>query len=162
MGNTSFGDLVHALTSGSLGPELRPIVVIASVVFNLIWFAFVGALVARHTAYMAGNITTYEVLVRPAHVQRRFPKNRGRFWFLQGCDPFSSVSHCFNYWTLSTQTDTTDFMGTVGPSEDSFVNPGQDEDEGGRGKLSFDTAHGGGPGHAFPGRTGQSHGDSAS
>merc|ERR1712203_250199 len=119
MGNTSFGDLVHALTSGSLGPELRPIVVIASVVFNLIWLAFVGALVARHTAYMAVNVTTYEVLVRPAHVQRRFPKNRGRFWFLAGCSPCGFLRHCWNYWTLNTEQDSSDFVG--GAPQDSFV-----------------------------------------
>lgn len=109
--NSSFADLVHALTSGSLGPELRPIVVIASVAFNLIWLAFVGALVARHTAYMAVNVTTYEVLVRPAHVQRRFPKNRGRFWFLQGFGVLSCLNHCLSYWLLSMENDAEDFMG---------------------------------------------------
>ncbi|CAJ1359526.1 unnamed protein product [Effrenium voratum] len=85
----SFGELFRSLTSGSLGPELQPIIVILTAVFDCIWLVFVGALVARHTAYMMVNVTTYEVLVRPSHVQRRFPKNRGRFWFLQGEMPRS-------------------------------------------------------------------------
>merc|ERR1719436_903250 len=84
MAQGSFGGLLQAFSSGSMGPELQPLVVVATSAFNLIWLVFVGALVARHTAYMTVNITTYEVLVRPAHVTRRFPKNRGRFWFLQG------------------------------------------------------------------------------
>jgi len=117
----SFGELWHALTSGSLGPELAPIIVLITAAFDLIWLAFVGALVARHTAYMAVNITTYEVLVRPSHVQRRFPKNRGRFWFLQGAGVMSGMGHCLNYWTLSTESDATDFLG--GNLQDSFAAP---------------------------------------
>eukprot|EP00931_Biecheleriopsis_adriatica_P103093 TRINITY_DN7797_c0_g1_i1.p1 TRINITY_DN7797_c0_g1~~TRINITY_DN7797_c0_g1_i1.p1 ORF type:complete len:749 (+),score=114.64 TRINITY_DN7797_c0_g1_i1:56-2248(+) len=119
----SFSELFHALTSGALGPELQPILVIMTAVFDLVWLAFVGALVARHTAYMAVNVTTYEVLVRPSHVQRRFPKNRGRFWFLQGFGISSALSHCLNYWTLNTESDTADFLG--GSAQDSFVAPTQ-------------------------------------
>merc|ERR1711972_337628 len=85
--------------------------------------AFVGALVARHSAYMAVNVTTYEVLVRPSHVQRRFPKNRGRFWFLQSFGLCSAFQHIVNYWTLNTENDASDFLG--GNLQDSFVAPSQ-------------------------------------
>eukprot|EP00933_Yihiella_yeosuensis_P066610 TRINITY_DN7096_c0_g1_i1.p1 TRINITY_DN7096_c0_g1~~TRINITY_DN7096_c0_g1_i1.p1 ORF type:complete len:729 (-),score=92.15 TRINITY_DN7096_c0_g1_i1:219-2405(-) len=117
----SLGELFRELTNGALGPELRPIIVICTAAFNLIWLAFVGALVARHTGYMAVNVTTYEVLVRPSHVQRRFPKNRGRFWFLQGFGIGSSLTHCLNYWTLNTDNDAADFLGSN--PQDSFVAP---------------------------------------
>lgn len=119
----SFGALWHALTSGALGPEIQPIIVILTGVFDLIWLAFVGALVARHSAYMAVNVTTYEVLVRPSHVQRRFPKNRGRFWFLQSFGLCSAFQHIANYWTLNTENDASDFLG--GNLQDSFVAPSQ-------------------------------------
>eukprot|EP00434_Breviolum_minutum_P032277 symbB.v1.2.028543.t1/scaffold3035.1/size64878/1 len=114
----SFSELFRALTSGSLGPEIQPIFVIATAAFDLIWLAFVGALVARHTAYMVVNVTTYEVLVRPSHMQRRFPKNRGRFWFLQGFTLSSAMNNCWNYWTLNTDGDAADFVSTT---QDSFV-----------------------------------------
>jgi len=119
----SFGALWHALTSGALGPEIQPIIVILTSAFDLIWLAFVGALVARHSAYMAVNVTTYEVLVRPSHVQRRFPKNRGRFWFLQSFGLCSAFQHIVNYWTLNTENDASDFLG--GNLQDSFVAPSQ-------------------------------------
>eukprot|EP00928_Gymnodinium_smaydae_P008354 TRINITY_DN13040_c0_g1_i1.p1 TRINITY_DN13040_c0_g1~~TRINITY_DN13040_c0_g1_i1.p1 ORF type:complete len:730 (-),score=157.92 TRINITY_DN13040_c0_g1_i1:131-2293(-) len=121
MANGSFYGLVDAVTNGSLGPELGPLVVLMTACFDLIWLLFVGALVARHTAYMMVNITTYEVLVRPSHVQRRFPKNRGRLWFLQGLGPGSCIRHCMNYWTLNTDGDAAEFMGST--PQDSFLAP---------------------------------------
>lgn len=90
--------------------------------FDLIWVAFVGALVARHTAYMSTNITTYEVLVRPAHVQRRFPKNRGRFWFLADFGIGECIRNWIGYWTLNTEHDAADFLGA--PPQESFVAAG--------------------------------------
>lgn len=114
---SSFSGFIRNLFSGSLG-LLYPLLVLICGAFDLIWVAFVGALVARHTAYMIMNLTTYEVLVRPAHVQRRFPKNKGRFWFLQGCG-FDSLQHCFDYWTLNTDNDAADFLGTT--PQDSFM-----------------------------------------
>mmetsp|Transcript_7817 Transcript_7817/g.18068 ORF Transcript_7817/g.18068 Transcript_7817/m.18068 type:complete len:681 (+) Transcript_7817:69-2111(+) len=118
----SFGELLQAVTSGSLGPELAPLIVLITAAFDVIWLAFVGALVARHTAYMMVNVTTYEVLVRPSHMQRRFPKNRGRFWFLQGISFKSALRHCANYWTLDTSGDAADFLSSP---QDSFIAPGQ-------------------------------------
>jgi len=118
----TLADLFRAVASGSLGPGLRPVVVLVSAAFDLVWLAFVGALVARHTAYMAVNVTTYEVLVRPAHVQRRFPKNRGRFWFLQGFGVLSCINHCLSYWLLSTENDAEDFMG-MAPQDSGSAAP---------------------------------------
>merc|ERR1719201_1910889 len=103
-------------------PALGPLLMGTVAAFDLIWIAFVGALVARHTAYMSVNITTYEVLVRPAHVQRRFPKNPGRFWFLQGFGLFSSINHCVGYWTLNNDGDAEDFVGSgTGPPDSNIV-----------------------------------------
>merc|ERR1719263_227774 len=112
-------NLISIFTNASWGPELLPLLVIVTAAFDLIWVAFVGALVARHTGYMSVNVTTYEVLVRPAHVQRRFPKNRGRFWFLQGCGVVDCLRNWFDYWTLSTDNEAATFLGAV--PQDSFV-----------------------------------------
>merc|ERR1719231_78262 len=109
-------NIAEMFTKFSWGPELLPLVVLVTAAFDLIWVAFVGALVARHSAYMSVNITTYEVLVRPAHVQRRFPKNRGRFWFLQGFGIPSCLSNWVSYWSLNTDNDAAQFMGSA-PAE---------------------------------------------
>jgi len=123
MAQGSFFGLISELASGAWGPEIRTFSVIGASVFNLVWFAFVGALVARHTAYMAVNVTTYEVLVRPSHVQRRFPKCKGRFWFLQNFGFLECFGRCLSYWTLETERDAGDFLG-ASPVGDSFVVPG--------------------------------------
>lgn len=125
----------------SWGPELRPLMVLLGCAFNSVWLAFVGALVARHTAYMAVNVTTYEVLTRPAHVQRRFPRQQGRFWFLRSCDLQRSLRSILGYWTLDMSQDAADFEP---------VGPGEPERGSGRGRRrSGHTAGdspGGGPG----------------
>jgi len=115
--SNGISDLFTHFTWGSDG--LSPIIVLVTAAFDLIWVAFVGALVARHTAYMSVNVTTYEVLVRPAHVQRRFPKNRGRFWFLQGFGIPDCIGNWASYWTLNTENDTAAFMGNA--PQESFV-----------------------------------------
>jgi len=124
MESASFGSLISSMSTMSFGPELEPIMVIICATFDLIWLAFVGALVVRHSAYMAVNVTTYEVLVRPQHVQRRFPKSKGRFWFLQGFGAASCIGHCANYWTLNTEQDAADFLASA--SQDNFVARGQE------------------------------------
>jgi hypothetical protein len=106
------GDAVRTLVTvseWSAGPELRPLLVILCCALDSVWLAFVGVLVARHTAYMAVNVTTYEVLTRPAHVQRRFPRHQGRCWFLRGCELERTCMHCFGYWTLDLTQDAHDF-----------------------------------------------------
>ena len=108
----SFGELLQALTSGSLGPELRPILVLTTALLDVFPVYFVGLLVARTVAYMMVNLTTYEVLVRPSHVQRRFPKIRGRWWFFQGCGFRSALSNCISFWTLDTSGDAAAFLGS--------------------------------------------------
>lgn len=77
---------------------------------NFIWLVFVGALVIRHTAYMCVNITTFEVLVRPCHVRRRFPKTRGLLWFFSGFGFVPCVRHCSAFWTLSTEATAEEFL----------------------------------------------------
>lgn len=100
--------LLH-VSDWSVGPELRPLLLLLACAFNAVWLAFVGALVLRHTAYMLVNVTTFEVLTRPAHVQRRFPKTSGRFWYLQDFDPLQAVKRFMDYWTLNMDKDSVDF-----------------------------------------------------
>lgn len=102
-------------SNGSIGPVICPILVITAIVFDLVWLAFVSALVARHTAYMAVNVTTYEVLVRPAHMQRRFPKGASsRLWWLKDFGLGNAVMNCLRYWTQNTDHDVIDFAATDG------------------------------------------------
>eukprot|EP00406_Dinophysis_acuminata_P069523 CAMPEP_0179286504 /NCGR_PEP_ID=MMETSP0797-20121207/39778_1 /TAXON_ID=47934 /ORGANISM="Dinophysis acuminata, Strain DAEP01" /LENGTH=769 /DNA_ID=CAMNT_0020995395 /DNA_START=1 /DNA_END=2311 /DNA_ORIENTATION=- len=128
------GEAVRTLftvSEWSVGPELRPLLVLLACAFNSVWLAFVGALVARSTAYMAANVTTFEVLTRPAHVQRRFPRNQGRCWFMQGCDFERGLRHCLGYWTLDMSQDALVFApaeGGGGPGA-----PGEDPLQSGRG-----------------------------
>lgn len=124
--NGSLTEVFDAISSGEWGPFLRPLVVLVSAAFDLVWLAFVGALVARHTANISVNMTTYEVLVRPAHVVRRFPKARGRYFYLQTFGMFDAILNCVNYWTLNTEKDAEDFKGAV--PQDSFVAPVHAED----------------------------------
>jgi len=112
--------------SWRFGPELSQLVVLATLAFNLIWMLFVGALVLRHTVYMMVNVTTYEVLVRPPHVVRRFPKNSNRFWFISDFSPFKAIRNCFAYWTLDTEHDPGDFLVQPNLPADSFVVTSED------------------------------------
>lgn len=132
-------NLASLFTHASWGPELLPLVVLFIAAFDLIWVAFVGALVARHTGYMSVNVTTYEVLVRPAHVQRRFPKNRGRFWFLQGFGIPDCLGNWVSYWTLSTDNDTAAFLGAT--PQESFVADAHREDSPRRNQNQNPNAH---------------------
>jgi len=140
----SFSDFWNSLTTGSLGPEVEPVIVICLAAFDLIWLAFVGALVARHSAYMAVNVTTYEVLIRPQHVQRRFPKGKSRFWFLSDFGISQCISHCTNYWTLNMENDATDFLGQT--PQDSFLAPGDRETGGAKRNKGIAVPDGGGGG----------------
>jgi len=126
----AFLEVLESAAHLRFGPALQPIVVLLTSMFNLVWLAFLGALVARHTAYMSVNVTTYEVLVRPLHVQRRFPKNRGKLWFCQGFGIGHCLRSCFNYWTVNTERDTADFIGET--PQDSFVAPLKSKPGGGK------------------------------
>merc|ERR1711920_941706 len=136
--------LIHDIATGELTPEFCTILVLAASIFNLVWLAFVSALVARHTAYMSMNVTTFEVLVRPSHVQRRFPKSKGRFWFMQGWSLVDCIGRCFSYWSLDSERDATDFNTGAPPMGDSFMVPSGGEV----------------PGHPGPGRPGDGRGSS--
>jgi len=101
--------LLQTIWSRGLFPALGPFMALGCGFLNFGWLLFVGALAARHAAYMAVNITTYEVLMRPVHVQQRFPKGRKQFWFLKGFRPLDALRHCTNYWTLNMDDDEDDF-----------------------------------------------------
>jgi len=106
---SSWAALVEFLWQASVREKLPPVIVILVAAFNLLWVAFVSALVLRHAAYVITNMTTYEVLVRPPHVVRRFPQCRGRMWFFGDFGPLKGIINCLNYWTLHTEQDMVDF-----------------------------------------------------
>lgn len=116
--------LFSELWSGSIWPLVKPLLVLMSAMFNLVWLVFVGALLLRTTAYMMVNITTSEVLIRPTYVQHRFPKKRGNFWFLKGFGLASALRHCRNYWTLNMDDDEGDFMGGPESSREEGLGSG--------------------------------------
>ncbi|OLP77789.1 Glyceraldehyde-3-phosphate dehydrogenase [Symbiodinium microadriaticum] len=108
----SRGELLEALTDGSLGPELQPILVLTTAALDLFFVLFVGSLVARTTAFMMVNLTTFEFSRRPSHVLQRFRKEglQGATWKKEttyeeicaemknpGCRP---VTHYAGNWAL--------------------------------------------------------------
>ncbi|CAE7217438.1 unnamed protein product [Symbiodinium sp. CCMP2592] len=108
----SFAELLESLRNGSLGAELQPILVLTTAAFDAIWVCFVGMLVARTTANMMVNLTAYEVLVRPSHVLRRFPKTRGEYWYLQDFGIRSAFYNSIRFWTLDDSGDAAAFRRT--------------------------------------------------
>lgn len=93
----------------NLLPVMKSTLVIFGAFVNCGWFAFVGALIARHTALMVTNITTFETLKRPAHVQRRFPRAVGKYWWFGDITPHKAFWRCLAYWTLDASRDKKDF-----------------------------------------------------
>jgi len=94
--------------------EPRHLLVLLVCAFDFVWLYFVAGLIVRHTTYMCVNITTYEVLVRPHHVQKRFPRNVGNFWFLRDLGFSTAVRNCTKYWTLNVEEDVQDFSSSTG------------------------------------------------
>lgn len=90
--------LAKSITTWSLWPTIGGVAVATLTVLDLVWLVFVGALVARHAAYIAVDLTTYEVLVRPSHVQQRFPVSDGPFWFFRGLGARSCFGNCVRFW----------------------------------------------------------------
>eukprot|EP00929_Paragymnodinium_shiwhaense_P121688 TRINITY_DN94030_c0_g1_i1.p1 TRINITY_DN94030_c0_g1~~TRINITY_DN94030_c0_g1_i1.p1 ORF type:complete len:719 (-),score=84.93 TRINITY_DN94030_c0_g1_i1:79-2235(-) len=106
---------------GRQGIEVRtgicsPVIVIFVCVSDVIWLVFVGMLVVRHTVYILVNMTTFEVLVQPVHVQRRFPHapSQGRFWYLHGLTFPHALRNCVHYWNADLSKDVADFSGADG------------------------------------------------
>ena len=111
--DTVFPDISRgSLTSGSFGAELLPILVLITAAFDAVWVYFVGMLVGRTTANMMVNLTAYEVLVRPSHVLRRFPKTQGEYWYLQGFGFRSALYNVIRFWTLDDSGDAVAFRRT--------------------------------------------------
>jgi len=138
----SFDHLWGPWTLAGFGPLL----VFLTCVLNIAWLVFVSALVARTTAYAAVNITTFEALMRPQHIQRRWPKSSNRFWFLKGCTFLGAVKHCWGYWSLDMEQDEEDFQpreGRQGHSrQDDVEGQAQDPKETGSGAVPLLQAEG--------------------
>lgn len=105
----SFAELLERLTSGSFGAELQALLVLVTAAFDAVWVCFLGMLVVRTTANMMVNLTAYEVLVRPSHVLRRFPKTRGEYWYLQDFGIRSAFCNSIRFWTLDDSGDAAAF-----------------------------------------------------
>jgi len=90
--------LAKSVTAQPLWPAMGGVAVLTLAVLDLVWLVFVGALVVRHAAYIAVDLTTYEVLVRPSHVQQRFPESDGSFWFFRGFGARSCLGNCVRFW----------------------------------------------------------------
>eukprot|EP00930_Biecheleria_cincta_P033016 TRINITY_DN22869_c0_g1_i2.p1 TRINITY_DN22869_c0_g1~~TRINITY_DN22869_c0_g1_i2.p1 ORF type:complete len:759 (-),score=103.92 TRINITY_DN22869_c0_g1_i2:191-2467(-) len=97
----------------------KDISVIFALVLDTVAGLFVGALILRQTAYMLVNVTTYEVLVSPPHIQQRFPSRNKRFWYLSDCRLTAAIRNVVTYWTLDMSYDAIDY------GEDSL--PGLEE-----------------------------------
>ncbi|OLQ01730.1 Ankyrin-3 [Symbiodinium microadriaticum] len=106
---SSFAELLERLRSGSFGAELQALLVLVTAAFDAVWVCFVGMLVVRTTANMMVNLTAYEVLVRPSHVLRRFPKTRGEYWYLQDFGIRSAFYNSIRFWTLDDSGDAAAF-----------------------------------------------------
>jgi len=110
---STFASWVESLVRDSL-LAFSPTVVLASAIFDMMWVIFVFALIMRHTAYMVVNLTNFEVLVRPAHVVRRFPRARQTLWYLKGTTISDCIRHVVRYWTLGMDSDDDEFNGGGG------------------------------------------------
>ncbi|CAK0795190.1 unnamed protein product [Prorocentrum cordatum] len=102
IGERAVGESLEAV------PLMGLLVVLA---LDAVFGGFAAMLLVRQTAYMVANVTTYEVLVVPKHVQRRFPCRRtgDRLWFLRGCSLSSGLASCVGYWSRDLRRDLDDF-----------------------------------------------------
>lgn len=82
---------------------------VGTILVNGAWFCFVSALLFRQTAFIVANLTTYEVLLTPGYVQRRFPNHNKTFWYFADCGFVHSLRRCFGFWTCNNSWDTNDF-----------------------------------------------------
>merc|ERR1719281_1075578 len=78
--------------------------------FNLFFLGFISLLLVRHIVYSMVNITTFEAIVRPPHIVRRFPKKCYKVcfqdaWFLEGFSVIEAVMNMWSFWTLDEKHD---------------------------------------------------------
>lgn len=73
-------------------------VVILSLVVDGLWAVFAVTLLWHQLAFMMVNLTTYEVLLAPPHVKRRFPRRDFALWYLQDCSLGLCLRSCCAFW----------------------------------------------------------------
>jgi palmitoyltransferase len=78
--------------------------------FNLFFLGFIGLLLIRHVVHSLVNITTFEAIVRPPHIVRRFPKKRYKVcfqdaWFLEGFSAVDALMNLWSFWSLDEKHD---------------------------------------------------------
>lgn len=77
---------------------------------NLLWAGFVGYLFGRTFKSMCTNITFYEYLKKPSHIQQRF---QGQvytcFWDLMDLTPLRVLRNIYGFWCLETRWDQEDY-----------------------------------------------------
>ncbi|EER02850.1 hypothetical protein Pmar_PMAR026007 [Perkinsus marinus ATCC 50983] len=72
--------ILRARSSSELEIDLITIAVVFFAAVNFLSAGFVATLFIRQTCFMLLNLTTAEVMTRPAHVRRRFPADKWRYW----------------------------------------------------------------------------------
>ncbi|CAJ1360795.1 unnamed protein product, partial [Effrenium voratum] len=87
---------VDFLQKASLGSSLGVVAVLAC---DGPAMFFVAALLLRQTAYMVANVTTYEILVCPPHISKRFPRRTWRLWYLQDLSWKAAVQNVLAFWS---------------------------------------------------------------
>ncbi|CAJ1374015.1 unnamed protein product [Effrenium voratum] len=64
-------------------------------------------------AYMVANVTTYEILVCPPHISKRFPRRTWRLWYLQDLSCKAAVQNVLAFWSLDMSRDCKYFEDTA-------------------------------------------------
>lgn len=129
------GSLPFLSSSAPLDMFVTTIIVLVVGLANFVWLGFVTLLILRHVAYMAANVTTFEVIVRPQHVVQRWPKKRWKLcgcvdgWFLEGLTPGDAFWNCLAFWSLDTDRDSEVFRSSRRRKGGQYEEMGNDEEE---------------------------------
>eukprot|EP01068_Selenidium_serpulae_P006861 Selendium_serpulae@DN4534_c0_g1_i1.p1 len=83
---------------------------IINMVLNFVWLVFVGFLLSRTFRSMLTNITFYETIKKPDHIQRRFNRETDRCcWTIKDLSIGKMCRNIYAYFTLDTRFDAVDY-----------------------------------------------------
>jgi len=119
-------DLWNSLRRAELSLEGMSILMFAACGMNGLWLYFVSSLIVRHSVFMAVNITTYESLIKPLHIQRRFRNRTGKYWYLHKLTVWKIPRRIWSYWTLDGVSDAKDYRW---PPAGARADPGDQPEE---------------------------------
>merc|ERR1712224_455035 len=116
------GDLLaHNYAHGLIARLPETLLVTVLAVSNLLWLGFVSLLLLRTLVYMICNVTTLEVIIRPAYIVARFPKRPPakyfETWFLDGLTLADAWKNVVNFWTQEPgdENEDIDFQRSLAP-----------------------------------------------